>query len=239
MKSLLTIIFWFYCFVATAGSTLKLNIFPCKTHSSDTAYDIQIFRNGEFYKDIHLSNSSNFDTTLSNIEKGIYCFKFTNLYKQQITDTLLISKDTLYWKTFCPDDYVFDGPFRGYVDSLKNSEFFLIEFESYGCFHWEIQKLKVYKKGNQYFSTLYPVKKIREHKIQKVIAKTIKLTERQLAAITNFQFDTFKNATGPPWSTEITYYTFTYKIGQLKFGDSQEARKRFKNLVADLYSKPK
>ena len=239
MKSLLTILFSFYCFVATAGSTLKLNIFPCKTQNSDTAYSVQIFRNGEFYKNIILTYTNNFDTTLSNIEKGIYSFRFTNLYKQQIFDTLNISKDTIYWKSFCPDDYIFDKPFKGYVDSLKNSEFFIIEFESYGCFHWEKQKLKVFKKDNHIFSTLYPAKKIRENRNVKTNIKTVKLTASQVDSISNFQYDTYKNATGFPGSTEITYYSFKYKSDELKFVDCEESRERFKHLVLTLYSKPK
>lgn len=225
--------------MALAGSTLNLSIFPCKTQSSDTAYTIQIFRNGEFYKDIHLSYSSNFDTTLSNIEKGIYFFRFTNLYKQQIADTLIITKDTIYWKSFCPDDYIFAKPFKGYVDSLKNSEFFFIEFESYGCFHWETQKLKVFKKENQFFSTLYPTKKVRENRTLKTNIKTVKLTTSQVDSISNFQYDTYKNATGFPGSTEITYYSFKYKNGEIKFVDREESRERFKHLVKTLYSKSK
>jgi len=118
-------------------------------------------------------------------------------------------------------------------------EFFSIEFESYGCYHWEVQKLKVFKKDNQYFSTLYLTKKIREHRTEKVSKKTIKLTDKQLDLISSFQFDTYKNATGYPGSTEITYYTFKYKKNQLKFVDSQEARDRFKSLVKTLYSKSK
>ena len=239
MKFLLTILLSFYFFVATAGSTLNLDIFPCKTQNSDTAYTIQIFRNGEFYKNIILTYSSNFDTTLSNIEKGIYSFKFTNLYKQQINDTLTISKDTLYWKSFCPDDYKFDKPFNGYVDSLKNSEFFFIEFESYGCFHWETQKLKVFKKDNHFFSTLYPTKKVRENRNLKTNTKTVKLTASQVDSISNFQYDTYKNATGFPGSTEITYYSFKYKNEELKFVDCEKSRERFKHLVMTLYSKSK
>ncbi len=239
MKPLLIILFSFYCFVATAGSTLSLNIFPCKTENSDTAYTIHIFRNGEFYKDIQLSYAGNFDTTLSNIEKGIYSFTFINLYEQQIADTLIISKDTLYRKSFCPDDYIFDRPFKGYVDSLENSEFFLIEFESYGCFHWERQKLKVLKKDNQYFSMLYPAKKVREHRTEKAYIKTVKLTDTQVRLISNFQYETYKNATGYPGSTEITYYEFKYRNGKLKFVDSQESRERFKNLIIALYPKSK
>ena len=225
--------------MATASSTLNLNIFPCKTQNSDTAYTIQIFRNGEFYKNIILSYSSNFDATLSNIEKGIYYFKFTNLYKQQIADTLIISKDTLYWKSFCPDNYIFDKPFKGYVDSLKKSEFFFIEFESYGCFNWETQKLKVFKKDNQFFSTLYPTKKVRENRKVKTNIKTVKLTASQVDSISNFQYETYKNATGFPGSTEITYYSFKYKNEKLKFVDCEESRERFKNLVKTLYSKSK
>jgi hypothetical protein len=239
MKSLLTIIFSFYCFVTTAGSTLNLNIFPCKTQDSDTAYTIQILRNGEFYKNIILSYSSNFDTSLSNIEKGIYIFKFKNLYKQQVADTLIISKDTLYRKSFCPDEYIFDKTFKGYIDSLKNSEFFLIEFESYGCFHWEKQKLKVFKHDNQFFSTLYPANKVRENRSEKAKIKTAKLSNTQIDLISNFQYDTYKNATGYPGSTEITYYEFKYKNDQLKFVDSQESRVRFKELISALFSKPK
>jgi hypothetical protein len=167
MKSLLTILFLVYSFAASAGSTLNISMFSCKTEGSDTAYDIQIYKDGEFVKDIHLSFYSNFETTLSNIEKGIYCFKFTNIYKQQITDSLVISRDTLYWKFLCSDDYIFERPFRGYVDSLKNTESFFIEFQSYGCYHWEMQKIKVFKEDNQYFSTLYPEKKSEKTELKK------------------------------------------------------------------------
>jgi hypothetical protein len=225
--------------VATASSTLNLSIYSCKTQTADTAYDVQVFKDGEFYKNIHLSYFSQFDTTLSDIQRGVYFFKFANIYNQLITDTLVISKDTVYWKSLCSDDYILNSPFRGHVDSLKNTDFFSIEFESYGCYHWEVQKLKVFKKDNQYFSTLYPTKKIREHRTEKVITKTIKLTDKQLDLISSFQFDTYKNATGYPGSTEITYYTFKYKKNQLKFVDSQEARDRFESLVKILYSKSK
>lgn len=235
MKYLLAILLSFYCFLATAGSTINLSINSCKTQTADTAYTIQIFKDDEFYKTIQLSFINHFNTTLTDIQKGVYFIKFDNIYNQSIIDTLIISKDTIYSKFLCSDDFLFDRPFRGYVDSLKNSESFTIEFESYGCYHWEIQKLKVFKRDNQYFATLYPVKKIREHRTEKEIAKTIKLTDKKLDLICDFQFDTYKNATGYPASTEITYYTFKYKKNQLKFIDSQEARDRFKNLVAGLY----
>lgn len=239
MKSLLTILFSLYCFVSNAGSTLNLSIYSCKTQTDDTAYDVQVFKDGEFYKTIHLSFFSQFDTTLSDIQKGVYFFKFANIYNQPIVDTLIISKDTVYWKSLCSDDFIFDGTFRGHIDSLKNTESFVIEFESYGCRHWEFQKLKVFKKDNQYFSKLYPTKKIREHRTEKGTQKTIKLTDKYLDLISMFQIDTYKNATGYPSSTEITYYTFKYKKSQLRFIDSYEARDRFKNLVQTLYSKSK
>lgn len=233
MKILLTILLTVWLLLCK-GSTINISIFPCQTENADTFYTIAIFKDGQFLKTIGLSRRSNFDTTLVSIESGFYLFQFNNLYRQKTSDTLRVTKDTVYWKTICPDRYNFDLPFKSFIDSLKNFDTFTIQFESYGCYHWEKQTLKVYKSDNLYYAILSPVEKIRDDKILGRRRK-IRLTEKQVRLISDFQEDTYKNATGYPGNTEITYYTFVFSGYEIKFVDSQEAGERFKTLINSLY----
>jgi hypothetical protein len=132
-----------------------------------------------------------------------------------------------------------DSVYDTYIDSLKDSESFYISFESQACKHWTLQTLKIVKKGNEYFSSLYPRKLIREHKREKGRIRTIKLTERQIQRIRNFQLETYKYDSGYLGGTTTTYSTFKYKRNLLKFTDSQEARERFRILLERLYGKAK
>ena len=236
MKTLITIAFLAIAYFAAAGSTLQLTISACKTDSLDSYYIIKMYKDGIFIQNVLLSERNKYDTTLTNLNKGIYSFEFTNIFKKVLLDSIQISKDTLYWKPLCSDDFMSSkDSFNGYIDSLNNTEPFYIDFESVGCYHNEIQTLRVYKKENEYFSTLYPLKNRMESKFVKPKVKTVKLTESKIENLKAFQFDVYQNTVGYPFSTEITYYTFRFKKAQIRFTDSKENRGRFSKLLESLY----
>ena len=217
-------------------ASLRVNVLYCKSEEKDTIHLIKIFKSDSLYQTLSLK-SNQLDTTLKNLNLGLYRFKYTSIFNEFLSDSILLTKDSLYWKPLCLDDFKnTNNSFRGYIDSLKNNEFFSIEYEAYGCFHWESQKIKIFKRNGQTFSTLYTTKHYREKIIEQAKPITIQLTPDKVIAFLNFQGDIYKNATGFPFSTEMTFYTVVFHDRVLKFTDAEEGRERFHILKKKVYN---
>ena len=179
------------------AATLNIDIFNCKTDPS-SYYEIKVYKDNSYLTTLHLDYLKKLDTTLLNLDLGTYYFEFETIFKTTVSDTLELKKDTLYNKSICVDDIKYLPPtFKTYLDSLKDDQFFYINFETYGCFHWELTKLKVSKSKSSYYATLYPTKKVREHYTVSGKPKTRKLNDsisKQIKEFEEFMDDDFSSA---------------------------------------------
>ncbi len=241
MKVYLTLFLFLFFAKCTEGkASLTLMLSSCKTDSIKSFYSVNIYKDGTYFKTIELNANNNYDTTIIDLSFGVYNFVFTNIFSQQVIDTIKIFKDSSYSKYFCSDNFLnIDRTFRGYIDSLSDKEFFSIEFESSGCYHSDLKKIKILKVGNDYFATIYPTKDLMNGKTERRKKRTVILNKEKFEALTAFEVETFNNATGVSGSTETTYYTFVYKKVKLRFIDNSESRSRFLTLEQILFGSRK
>jgi hypothetical protein len=241
MKLLVTINFLFLAQIISAQSTLNINLWNCKTDAIDSIYSLNVFKDNNYFKTISLNEKSKFDTTLQDVDKGIYTIEYKSYFGETLFDTVKIIKDTAYWAFICIDEIKdYENQFKKITDSITINKQIVIEFESYGCFHWELQKLKVFKKGSHYFATLYPEIKRREKRVTKGIPQTKQLSELQIRLLCEFQLQSYIHASGFAGGTEFVSCNFKYKNSSVKVingADTQAVRKLVKNLLKNIYGR--
>lgn len=229
----------------SAQSTLKITLWNCKTDVADSSFLLNIYKDNSFFKaiDVTPKDGGYDDTSLYNLDKGAYTIESKSYFGDTFIDTVKVIKDSSYQVFICTDEIRdYTKAYKDIVDSLKKNNGITIEVASYGCFHHEFQKLRVFRKGNDYSAMLYPEIQQTERKIVKGSIKTKKLSETQLKLLYEFQLMSYMHASSFPISTEMTTCTFKYKTGLVKifFGeDTKTIRNLFKKLIREIYGNKK
>jgi hypothetical protein len=240
IKSFLTIIIMLLAQVISAQATLKITLSNCKTDMADSSYSLNIYKDSSFFKSIQvIYRDGAYDTALYNLDIGTYTIENKSYFGDTLIDTVKIIKDTSYWTFICTDEIRdYSKAYTKLIDSLTRNKQLLIEFQSYGCFHWESQKLKIFKKADSYFATLYPEIKKRENKAAKGNIQTRQLSASHLKLLYEFQLMAYVHASGYSGGTEIVFCTFKYKSDVVKLvlgNDISTVKKLFRNFVKQVY----
>lgn len=239
MRYFITITFLFIYSIVLSQSTLDITVWNCKTEKLDSVYYLKIYKDNNLFKDLRLCEDNKYDTIIANLEKGVYIIEYKSFFNEILFDTTEIKKDTSYATYLCIDEIKdYSIIYKGIIDSISNNKEIIIELESYGCFHWEMQQLKIFKKDNQYFATLYPEIKAGKKARKKGKKKTVQLSKEQLEDLAELQLLSYLHASGFAGGTDIVAYIYKYKNNTIKVingGDARKARERFYNFIKNIY----
>lgn len=171
---------------------------------------------------------------LRNIDTGNYRIEYTTIFNRTISQTIRVAEDSAYWEFIYLDEYKDSlETFKSFLGTLKENESMTFTFESYGCFHWEEQDIKISMHNGSYIATLYPETLIRNsHTRGKKITK--KLSESDIAAFKYYEGYIIARA-APTLSTESTTYKININGVEWRIYDGEENRKLYFALRKNIF----
>lgn len=173
---------------------------------------------------------------LRNIDTGAYRIEYTTILNRTVSETISVVKDSTYWKYIRLDHYEDSlETFKSFLGTLKENESMTFAFESYGCYHWEEQNIKISRVNGKYIATLYPEKLVRNNRSRgKKITKT--LSERDIEAFRYYEGYILARSNGGGGSTEYTNYTININGVKWIIEDGDENRKQYFTLRKNIFN---
>jgi hypothetical protein len=205
------------------------------TSSADTSFRIKLYKDNILLHTVNLSYNG--DTTLRGLDTGVYRLEYATLLQRRVSQTVRVLEDKIYEELLLAYQYEpAKETFKGFIDGLGENESLVFSFESYGCYHWETQDIKLSRVNGKYVATLYPEKRIREKKDRgRKMTKT--LTSEELGAFQYFEEVILTNNTGDGGSSELTSCRIELKGNAWVFGQIEESRVAFNKLKDMLFKK--